>query len=213
MSVLEWFIPRETKFFVLLKNQSENLLLGAKEFERFIKTYPKLSATKIDAFVKSIETIEHNGDLMIHNIVDTLNKTFITPIDREDIYRLTMLLDDVLDLINAATMRIQTFRIKKMDQFILEMADIIIETVDTVHTLVEDLNRNHSEMKADFIKINKLENEADVIYRNSLEDLFKNSYDATEIIKLKDIYEILEAINNKAEDVANVVESIVVKHA
>lgn len=215
MSVLEWFIPRETKFFVMLKNQSENLLLGAKEFDKFVKNYPNLSLVKKEAYVKSVMDIEHAGDLMIHAIVDALNKTFITPIDREDIYRLTSLLDDVLDSINAVTIRIQIFRIKKMDKFILEMTDIILEIVNEVHILIKQLGSNHakhSEMKRYFININKLENEADIIYRNGLATLFKNNHNVVEIIKLKEIYEILETVTDKVEDVGNVVEGIVVKH-
>lgn len=212
MSVLEWFIPQETKFFSMLKKQSENLLLGATEFEKFVKGYSKFSSTKKEAYLKSVKDIEHAGDLMIHGIVDALNKTLITPIDREDIYRLTTLLDDVLDFINAAVIRIHIFRIKKIDKFILEMSDVITKIVNEVHTLITHLDSKHSELKGYFIMINKLENEADVIYRNGLASLFKNHRDAVEIIKLKEIYEILETVTDKAEDVANVVEGIVVKH-
>lgn len=215
MGVLEWFIPRETKFFVMLKNQSENLLLGAKEFDKFVKNYPHLSLVKKEAYVKSVMDIEHAGDLMIHSIVDALNKTFITPIDREDIYRLTTLLDDVLDFINAATIRIQIFRIKKLDKYTLEMVGIITEVVNEIDALIKQLgskHAKHNEMKGYFIKINKLENEADIIYRNAIADLFKSGHNAVEIIKLKEIYEILETVTDKAEDVANVVEGIVVKH-
>ncbi|MBI2075666.1 MAG: DUF47 domain-containing protein [Candidatus Aenigmarchaeota archaeon] len=215
MSVLEWFIPRETKFFAMLKNQSENLLLGAREFEKLVKNYSKLSAVKKEAYAKSIADIEHNGDVMIHAIVDALNKTLITPIDREDIYRLTSLLDDVLDSINAAATGLHIFRIEKMDKFILEMTGIITEIVTEVHILVKQLGSNHAnhgEMKGYLIKINRLENEADMIFKDALTALFKNRLDAVAIIKYKNIYEILETVTDKAEDVGNVVEGIVVKH-
>lgn len=214
MGVLEWFIPRETKFFVMLKSQSDNLLLGAKTFEKLVKNYEKLSDVKRDACVKSIAEIEYAGDVKIHSIVDTLNKTFITPIDREDIHRLTSLQDDVLDSIYAVAIRLQAFKIKKMDKVIHGMADIITEIVNEMDALVAHLenNGNPGMMKDYFIKINALENEADIIYKNGLASLFEKKRDPAEIIKLKEIYDLLEKVTDSVEDVANVIEGIVVKH-
>ncbi len=214
MGVLEWFIPRETKFFVMLKDQSENLLLGAKAFEKLVKNYDKLSDVKRDACVKSIADIEYAGDVKIHAIVDALNKTFITPIDREDIHRLTSLMDDVLDSIYAVSIRVQAFKVKDMDKFVQGMTDIITEISKEMNALVAHLDSSgHTgDMKDYFIKINALENEADIIYRNGLAGLFEKKRDPVEIIKLKEIYDLLETVTDSVEDVANVIEGIVVKH-
>jgi predicted phosphate transport protein (TIGR00153 family) len=158
-----------------------------------------------------IKDIEHKGDELTHHVIDELNKTFITPIDREDIYSLSKALDDVLDLIDSTAARIIMFRIKEPIAVAPEMAAVLLSQAVVLKSAVSNLKDHHHVVER-CIEINRLENDADRLFQLAIGSLFDNVKDPIEVIKRKEIIETLETATDKAEDVANVLESIVVKN-
>jgi predicted phosphate transport protein (TIGR00153 family) len=163
-----------------------------------------------------IHDIEHEGDDIVHRLMDRLNKTFLTPLDREDIYQLCVRLDDVLDYIDAVAKRLVTFKIETLTPEAVEFVRIIECSVSEVEggvRLLRDLRR-HEEIVRQCTRINQLENEADQVMREALNRLFNGEpRDAIDIIKWKDLYEHLEIATDKCEDVANVIETVLVKYS
>jgi len=210
-NIVHWLLPKEQKFFEMLKNQSSNAVRGAHELKNLVNYYDKLSYSKKRGCVKIIKDIEHKGDDLSHEIIGILDKTFITPIDKEDIHQLTRLLDDVIDLIDATAQRILIFKINRIDSCIKKFAEIALEIVKRIDEGILEMS-NLKNMNQFYIDVHTLENEGDDLYRDALEKLF-NKKDAIEIIKYKEIYEFLESIIDKCEVIANVIQSIVVKHA
>ena len=210
-NLVNWLLPKEKKFFLMLKDQASNVVEVASEFKNLIDNYNSLSDVKRKELVKKIKEIESKGDNIVHNIIGSLDKAFITPIDKEDIHRLSMLLDDAIDFIYATSIRLTIFKISRINDHIRKLSDIILETVKKIELGVIGVSKLKS-MNRFYIDIHTLENKADDIYHEALGDLF-NKKDPIEIIKYREIYEYLENITDRCEDIANVIESIVVKHA
>ena len=164
----------------------------------------------MEQFLK--QKIENKGDEITHYIIETLNKTFLTPIDREDIYQTIVKMDDVLDLIYTTSKRLELYNIKKLDDYIIRFGDIIQKTITEIHNVILSL-KGAKNIKEFCIKVHTLENEADEVHDAAINTLFSNGMKEIDIIKFKDIYDFLESIVDTAEDLANVVEGIVVKHA
>ena len=211
-NIMHWLVPKEEKFFEMLTEQSENALEGAKELKAFVNDYSKFVRSERKSKAHVIKAIEHKGDEITHKIIEKLNKTFITPIDKEDIHQMAVLLDDVIDLINAVALRFVLLGVERIDEHIIKLVDIIHSSVAELNKSIPDL-RKLKDMKEHYVKIHSLENEADDVYHEALSELFHFYKNSIDIIKYKEIYELLESITDKCEDVANVVESIVVKHA
>ena len=210
--IMHWLVPKEVKFFELLMEQSENSLEGAKELRNFIYGYAKFDKPERKSKVAAIKSIEHKGDDLSHKIIEKLNRSFITPIDKEDIHHLTMLLDDVTDLINATALRFILLGIENIDDYTRKFADIIVEAVGEMHKNILDL-RKLKHAKEHYARAHKLERDADDLYHMALSDLFHFYKNPVDIIKYKEIYELLEKVTDKCEVISRVVESIVVKHA
>jgi hypothetical protein len=210
--VIKWLVPKEEKFFDMLKEQSANVLVGAKEFQKLVSEYPMLSTDRKKEARDNIKKIESMGDDIVHKLLKELDRTFITPLDKEDIHGITVLLDDIIDLIDAISERFIVFNISRVDSFIKSLAEILVSATMEVDNAISSLKKLR-DMNRFYIKIHSLENESDRIYYNALSSLFRNSKDPTEIIKYKDIYQLLEDTIDKCEDVANIIESVVVKHA
>ena len=210
-NLINWLLPKEKKFFLMLKDQASNVVDGANEFKAFIDNYNTLNEVKKRDFVKRIKEIESKGDNITHNIIGSLDKTFVTPIDKEDIHKLAMLLDDVIDSVYATSIRLVIFKIGKIDNHIRKLAEVILETIKKIELGVIGVSKLRT-MNRFYIDIHTLENKADDIYHEALDDLF-NKRNPIEIIKYREIYEFLENITDKCEDIANVIESIVVKNA
>jgi len=210
-NILHWLLPKEQKFFHMLKDQSVNVVKGAEEFKNLVDNYDKLSDSGKKDIVKKLKAIEHKGDNLAHKIIGILDKTFITPIDKEDIHRLALLLDDIIDFIYTISERMIIYKLKKLDKHINELVDIVFESVKKIDKAIFGVEKLKS-MNQFYIDLHTLENEGDEVYHAALAQLFKKK-NVIEIIKLKDIYTYLEDIIDKCEDVANVIESIVVKHA
>ncbi|MBI2660555.1 DUF47 family protein [Candidatus Woesearchaeota archaeon] len=211
-SIMHWLVPKEEKFFDMLGEQAENALEGAKELKNFISNYDKLDKGERKSKAQSIKIIESKGDDITHKIMEGLNKTFITPIDKEDIHQMAVLLDDVIDLINAVALRFVLLGVERTDSHINKLADIILACATELNKSILDLRKLKS-MNEHYVKIHSLENEADDVYHEALSELFHYYKNSIDIIKYKEIYELLEKITDKCEEVTHVIENIVVKHA
>jgi uncharacterized protein len=200
-------VPRETKFFDMFNEMASNLTDGAKVLRDLLGNYEH-----IDARVSNIKDIEHRGDDMTHGVFVKLNQTFITPFDREDIHRLASSLDDVLDFINSAADRIMVYKIKAPPSAAFEIAKVIVRQAEALERGVSMLEKNQKVLEH-LVEVNRLENEADRISRDAIGKLFEEERDPIVLIKHKELIEILEMATDKAEDVANVLETIVLKSA
>ena len=210
-NLIHWLLPKETQFFLMLKDQASNVVDGADEFKSMIDNYDNLSDVERKNAAKKIKDIENRGDNITHGIMESLDKAFITPIDKEDIYRMATLLDDIIDLINAASVRMVIFKIAKVDSHIKALASVIQEIVKRVYYGVIGVSKLKN-LNRFYIDAHTLENKADDAYHLALEKLFEKK-NPIEVIKYREIYEHLENVTDKCEDVANVIESIVMKHA
>jgi predicted phosphate transport protein (TIGR00153 family) len=207
-------IPREVKFFDLLEQQSNTVVKGAKLLQECLES--KGSMDDMYLASKRIHDAEHEGDELVHRLMDRLNKSFITPLDREDIHELTSRLDDVLDYVDAVAKRLVTFKIDTPTHHAIELGRIIVrgaEETAVAVALLRDLSKSDAIMRQ-CEKINQLENDADQVMRDALNDLFNGSAkDPLEVIKWKDIYEHMEECIDQCEVVAHVLESVVLKHS
>ena len=200
-------IPRDVKFFRMFEEMAGNLGDGARLLKKTLDEFKD-----VEARVRQLKDIEHRGDEMTHNVLTKLNQTFITPFDREDIYRLASSLDDVLDFIYAAGVRLVMYKIKSAPPAASQLADIIVRQCDQLLPAVTGLEKHDSVLNY-CVEINRLENEADSIARSAIGSLFDKETDPISLIKLKELYEVLETATDKAEDAANVLEGVVLKSA
>ena len=200
-------IPRETKFFEIFENMASNVTEGARVLHQILLTFEN-----VEAGVQRIKEIEHRGDDMTHAVMTKLNQTFITPFDREDIHRLASSLDDVLDFVNAAGQRLVLYKIRRATSPAAELAGLIVRQSEELTKAVSLLEKNKHVLEH-CVEINRLEDEADSVCRQAIANLFENEKDPIELIKMKELYEVLEMATDKAEDAANVLEAVVLKSA
>ena len=165
--------------------------------------------------VKKIEEIEHECDEHLHNIFASLHKSFITPIDREDIHTISKELDNIVDAIEAIAHKLQMYSITTIRKEAIPMVKLIIQSTIELTALMHGMNemKKVNKMKSHIIEINRLENEADAVFRDAMKNLFDNETNPIEVIKWKSIFEYLEDAIDYCEDVANIVEGVVMKHA
>ena len=204
------FIPKEYKFFDMFEQSIRNILRGGKLFLEAIKDGGDFAEK-----VKTLKDIEHTGDKITHETVEILNKTFITPIDREDIHLLIMRMDDVIDLIETTAVKLLIYRITKFTPELIRLTELLVESIERLVDAVSHMKnrKDYNKVLTHCIEINRLENEADVLYREAIQKLFDHTTDPIEIIKWKDVYGDLEFATDKCEDVANVLEGVVLKNA
>ncbi len=203
-------IPREEKFFELFRQQAANVVEAAKLLKDLLEDY-----TDIDQKRLKIEKAESAGDEIAHRIIEKLNTTFITPMDREDIHALTSALDDILDLIYATAQRLHLYGVKSITDDAVALGNVVLRAADETAGLIdrmEDL-RDVRNLKTRWIEVNRLENEGDKVSRHAIAGLFEHETDPIEVIKWKEVYEHLEAATDKCEDAANIVEAVVLKNA
>ena len=203
------FFPKEIDFFEIFDRASVNITKAATLLVSLMENFDN-----IDVRAKEIHELEQDGDMLTHDIMKKLNKTFITPIDREDLYALASRLDDILDLIWAVADRLTVFKLKESTNEAIIMSKDLLVTAEYVHKAIKKLKeKNYSHVQEYCIEINRLENRIDRIFRDALGKLFDEIKDPILIIKWKEIYEHLEDASDKCEDVSNVIESIVLKNA
>jgi len=201
-------MPKEPKFFDLFEKSVANVAAAAREFANLLEDY-----TNIEIKTARITELEHQGDALTHRIMEQLHRTFVTPLDREDIALLTERMDDVLDFIEDASNALLLYRIEQPTNRAKEMSAILVKISNELVEAVPRL-RNRSKMKiilGHCVEINRLENEADAVVRLALAELFDGT-PLPDVIKWREIYEHLENAVDKGEDVANVLEGVVLKH-
>jgi len=204
------FIPREAKFFELFEGSAQNMVKAAQNLKQLIDTWEN-----VEERVKEITKLEHEGDTITHQIMEQLNRTFVTPFDREDIALLAHSLDDVTDFIHATADAMFLYKVNRPGLSAKELSDIIVQAATEVERAMPQL-RSRAELRQILercVEINRLENTADRVFRSAMAELFANTTDIAEIIKWREIYEHMESATDRCEDVANVLEGVALKHA
>jgi len=204
---LQRFLPRDGDFFVLFRRQAENIVSGATVFAGMLEHY-----TAVPEQVQKVKAIEHQGDEITHQIFRKLNQTFITPFDREDMHELCGTMDDVIDLIDAAASRFVLYRVDRVRPGTIELAKVIAAATAEISASIHSME-NHDKALQHVIEINRLENESDRVCRTLIAQLFEEEKDPVQIIKWKEIFEVMETSVDKCEDVSNVIESVILKNA
>jgi len=204
----EWLIPQTKVFFDLLEEESNNVADGARKLQEMIDSFDRLGDRRTE-----LKAVEHNGDQIVHVIYEKVNATFVTPIDQDDITKLASLYDDVLDIIYAVANRIVLYELKQSTPAMIELAQLVRKSVDEIHAAFFSMRRrDRKEIDKRCIAVDTLENEADVILNDSVAQLFKSS-DMIQIMKLKEIYEYLETITDRCEDVSQELRDILRRYA
>ena len=201
------FIPREEKFFELFVEDAQNVLAGARLLEEFFRSYDQR-----ERIASQLRDLEHRGDTISHDIGHRLERTFVTPFDREDIHQLISRLDDVIDFIEEVADTCILYKIEEPTATAHDQAEILVRQCEEIVKALQKLRR-FKDVGPHWIEIHRLENEGDRVARRAIADLFTNDGDPIEIIKWKDLYGLLEDAIDSCEDTANVIERIVVKHA
>jgi predicted phosphate transport protein (TIGR00153 family) len=201
------FVPHKEKFFDLFKESAQNCLTAARLLKEMLDRYENPQESW-----KKLKDLEHEGDRITHRTIRSLNQTFLTPIDAEDIHALTTALDNVMDAIEAAASRMILFRIDKPTFEAKELAEVIENSTEQLVKAVSHMPRL-DDIDEYCIEINRLENTADDIYRKAIGQLFENGTTPMDVIKWLDIYEILESATDRCEDVADTLESIGLKNS
>ena len=212
-SILKFFLPKDRVFYTLFESASGNL---EKIARKLVMVVNEPDYNKRAVIIKEMEDLEHQNDLLTHTIFLELGKNFITPFDREDIHSLASALDDIADYIYSAGKKINFYHIDPItDNGIQKSAQAILEAVLAVKSAVTEIRnlKNTHKIVECVIKINSIENQADEIFDSCIEKLFDSDVDAKELIKRRELYQILEIVTDKCEDAGNVIESIVVKYA
>lgn len=202
--------PRQTKFYDLFERSTANLVVAAGKLVDLFEDYQD-----IENKVKKIKDLEHEGDIITHQIIQSMHRTFVTPIDKEDIQHLANSLDDVMDFMEAAARTCVLYRIKEPTVRAKELAGVILMISHKLNEIMPLLHRRDKfgQVLEQCVEINRLENEADDINHAAQAELFDDSQDPINIIKWREIYELLESATDRGEDVANVLEAVVLKHA
>jgi uncharacterized protein len=201
--------PKEADYFELFDKVASNISHAATTLVACLEHFNNL-----DTWAKEVHELEENGDLLTHDIIRKLNKSFVTPIDREDIHLLASTLDDILDFIWGTADRLAVFRMNEPPKEAITMSKELLRTVELVHKAVKTLKeKNYPHMQEYCLEINKLENKIDRVFRDALGHLFDEIKDPILVIKWKEIYEHLENASDKCEDVADVLDTIAIKNA
>lgn len=201
------FIPREEKFFDMFVEDAQNVLVGARLLEEFFRSYDQRERIGVQ-----LRELERTGDGLSHEIGHKLENTFVTPFDREDIHQLISRLDDVLDFIEEVADTCILYKIDAPTRTAHEQAEIVVKQCEEIVSALQKL-KGFKGVGPHWIEIHRLENEGDRIARHAIADLFTDGNETLDIIKWKDLYALLEDTIDACEDVANVIERIVVKHA
>jgi len=206
------FMPKDRVFYTLFEQVADTMSKMGRVLKEVVK---EPDFDKRAGLISQIEDLEHVNDDFTHQIFTELGRNFITPFDREDIHYLATSLDDVCDYIFASAKKINFYKVNPNDQGIQKMADLIEQGSEQIRAAVHEL-RNMRDMRKiteALVKVNSIENQADDIFDLSIERLFETEPDAKEVIKKREIYQVMEIVTDKCEDAANVIESIIIKYA
>ncbi len=211
-SFLQLFTPKDRVFYSLFEEVADSVGRMGKLMKEVVA---EPDFDKRAAIISQVEDQEHVNDDLTHRIFTELGRNFITPFDREDIHYLASALDDIADYIYATAKKINFYRVNPNDMGIQKMADLIDQSATQIQIAVKEL-RNMRDMRKitdALVKVNSIENQADDIFDLSIERLFETEPDAKEVIKKREIYQVMEIVTDKCEDAANVIESIIIKYA
>lgn len=210
--IFQFLLPKETKFYPLFNEASANLINCSIEFQKLLNCSDEEQRNEL---VKNVNKYEKTGDKITETIFDELNTTFITPFDREDIHKLAGRIDSVVDLVNTSAKRIQLYKLNDIPPVFFRMAELLIEASKEIDVVVKALNKIHdlSKYKQHCFRIGELENEADVLNYSYLSEIFDNETNAISLIKKRDVLNSLEKAMDRCEDVADILNTILVKYA
>ena len=200
-------IPREERFFDLFVEDAANVLDGARQLEAMLRTFDSA-----DKSAKKIRETEHKGDEISRDISRRLEATFVTPFDREEIHALVSGLDDILDLIEEVADTFVLYRIEAPTKTSVKQASLVVQACETVHQALSNL-RGFKDLDQYIVEVHRIENEGDKLSRSAIAGLFDDGNKTIDVLKWKDVYALLEDTIDKCEDVADLIERIVVKHA
>jgi len=208
--MLRRLLPRDEDFFSLFERHAALTVEGAKQFATLVAC-----GQNVPALAARIKEIEHETDVITHTCVERLHTTFITPFDRDDIHRLITRMDDVMDFIESASERMALYELREMTREVQDLAAVLVRATEAVARAVAGLRdvRRAQGMLEHCIEVNRLENEGDEILRNAVAKLFKENADPLLVMKWKEVYEALENATDRCEDVANIIEGVVLEHA
>ena len=212
LSFLKLFMPKDKVFYGLFEEVADNV---AKMSKLLITVVGEPDFDKRQQLITQLEDLEHANDELTHRIFTELGRNFITPFDREDIHYLATALDDIADYIYACGKKINFYRVNPNDTGMQKLAEIVHASATEVRKAVGELRdmKNMRLITESLIRINSLENQADDMFDMSIERLFATEPDAKEVIKKREIYQVMEIVTDKCEDASNVIESIIIKYA
>ena len=204
------FFPKTHDFFSYFERSGQNILEGTR---LLCKMIAKKEGREEQA--KQLKDYEHVGDKITHDVIDLLHQTFLTPFDRSDIHTLVVKMDDILDIVYYIGKRMTIYDVSEMPEEVAQLAEIVNKSAMEISKAIAGLEslKNTQKVLNHCIEVNRLENEADELMNTVIEKLFRNGWNPIEVIKLKEIVENLEAAEDKCEDVANIIENIILKHA
>ncbi|MDB5283465.1 MAG: hypothetical protein JWO06_2540 [Bacteroidota bacterium] len=210
-NVLSFLVPKDKQFFKLFAQSSNNLVEISKVFSEMVNA----PVEKRQELLKKISDLEHVGDEITHQIFTELSTNFITPFDREDISYLASSLDDIVDYIDGSAKRLDTYKIGETSSAMKKLCEIIENSAKEIHVAVANLKDmgNVVRLREAIVRINSLENHADDIFDSAIAELFEREKDAIQIMKIKEVLSNMETATDKCEDVANVIETIIVKNS
>jgi uncharacterized protein Yka (UPF0111/DUF47 family) len=211
-SLLKFFLPKDKVFFQLFESVAETVMRMADKLKEVVHE-PDFELRAV--YIKEIEDLEHVNDDLTHRIFTELGKNFITPFDREDIHSLASALDDVSDYIYGTAKKINFYKVDPSDIGIQKLCELIHSACTEVQKVVLELRdmKNLRKITDSMVRINSIENQADDVFDMSIERLFETEPDAKEVIKKREIYQVMEIVTDKCEDAVNVIESIIIKYA
>jgi uncharacterized protein Yka (UPF0111/DUF47 family) len=211
-SFLKIFMPKNKIFYELFEKVANNVAKMGTILKGVIEE-PEFDKRAV--LINQLEDLEHANDELTHNLFTELGRNFITPFDREDIHYLATSLDDIADYIYAAGKKINFYHVNPNDTGMQKFAELIEQGAEQVRIAVTELRdmKNMRSITEALVKINSIENQADDVFDFSIENLFANEPDAKEVIKKREIYQVMEIITDKCEDASNVIESIIIKYA
>ncbi|MCA8060949.1 MULTISPECIES: DUF47 domain-containing protein [unclassified Burkholderia] len=204
------FLPVENRFFDLFDTHAQHIVLAACEVQMLLD-----NLDDAELAMANVQTTERTGDKLAHDAIDLLHKTFITPLDRDEIHKLVTTMDDILDLMEDVATTVVVYDLKSVTEEASELADIVVQSAlqaQIAVNLLSDMKESAQILKA-CEEIDTLETRADRVLRSAISKLFRDDIDVKTLIKLKGVYDLLERITDKFEDVANIVEGIVLENA
>jgi uncharacterized protein len=209
-NLLDILLPREMKFYDYFSQQANLLLEGGRTFKNLIMNIETISDTELKTALRVINEFEQRGDTVETKIIDELHKTFITPIDREDIHTIAISIDRALDILNSISRKIEIYSIRKVPVNVCKFAEIMVTISESMQMLVDDL-RHRKKVEKITERMHTLENDADDLFHLSMAELFQGAYSPVEIIKYKELYEHLESAIDSVDYIGKLIRGISVK--